>query len=79
VPECRPSQLQQATNAIYLTRPIDDFAVARDHVNLQKIQRQVLPIRKSVASRVAHNRRRAGGTAFLSQRRGLFNEAEEWH
>jgi len=42
------------------------------------MQRQVLPIRKAVANRVAHHRRGAGGTAFLSQRCGLFNEAEEY-
>jgi len=36
----------------------------------------MLPPGKSVASRITH-RRWTGGTALLSQRRGLLNEAEE--
>jgi len=48
-------------------------------VNPQETQRQVFLIHKSVASRVAHHRCGAGGTALLSQRCGLFNESEEWH
>lgn len=77
--ECRPRQLQQATNTIHLAHPIDDFAECRVHVNPVKMRRQVLPIGKSVSSRVTHHRRGTGGTALMSQRCGLFNEAEGWH
>jgi hypothetical protein len=38
-------------------------------MNAEKMQRQVLPVGKSVASRVTHHRRGAGGTALLSERR----------
>jgi len=42
----------------------------------KKMQRDVFPGSKSVASRVTY-RRGAGGTALLSERHCLFNEAEE--
>jgi hypothetical protein len=45
-------------------------------VNPQKVERDMLPAGKSVASRITH-RRWTGGTALLSQRHGLLNEAEE--
>ena len=42
----------------------------------EKMDRDMLPAGKSVASRITH-RRWTGGTALLSQRRGLRTEAEE--
>jgi len=63
-------------DAIHLTRPIHDLAVRRIYVNPQKMERNMLPAGKSVASRITHHRW-TGGTALLSQRRGLLNEAEE--
>jgi len=65
-------------NVIHLTRPLNDLAVGRVHVNAQKMQREMLPVVESVASRVAHHCRGAGDTAFLRQRYGLFNEAKEY-
>ncbi|CDK38777.1 hypothetical protein BN903_71 [Halorubrum sp. AJ67] len=40
------------------------------------MERDMLPAGKSVASRIT-DRRWTGGTALLSQRRGLLNEAEQ--
>jgi len=62
-------------NTIYLTCPIHNFAVRRIHVTPQKVGRNMLSPGKFVASRSTH-RRWTGGTALLSQRRGLFSEAE---
>jgi hypothetical protein len=45
-------------------------------MNPQKVERDMLPTGKSVASRITH-RRWTGGTAILSQRYSLLNEAEE--
>ena len=55
--------------------PIDDLAVHRIHVNPQNVERDMLPPGKFVASRITH-RRWTGGTALLTQRHGLLNEAE---
>lgn len=63
-------------NTFHLTRPFDDPAVRRIHVNPQKVERDMLPSGKPVASRITY-RRWIGGTALLSQRYGLFDEAEE--
>jgi hypothetical protein len=43
-------------DTIHFTRPIHDLAVRRVHVNPQKVKRDMLPARKSVASRITHRR-----------------------
>jgi hypothetical protein len=64
---------------IHLASSIDDLRVAGVHVNLVEMRRKILSAGNTGASWVTHNRRGAGGTAFFSQRCGLFNAAEKWH